>query len=517
MLRCQVTPAQPVMQATTAPEYADWKAPADDGALLLWPEPQQLLRDTEQNHRRHAASGHALVQGVPLHELRRQLRRWVGHADESRPLVAMGHQAELYHAGVWAKNALIDAAASKLGGRAFQFVVDTDEPKHLNLKWPGGSAALSDHDTPAEWTGMLPSPSPAHAAFVSETVARAAVTWGFQPLVPEFLASLRRLSLEAPTLPEALTNAMHELDWSLGLRHDAMLFSPLCRAEPYLLFAYHVMARADEFAADYNAALDDYRRDNKVRTPGRPMPNLKVSADSCEVPFWLDSLSNGTRSRASVVRSTDRWVLRATGADELPLQPEAAASSASHQLAAWLRENHLRLSPRALTLTTVLRLMLADQFVHGIGGARYDQVTDRLIARHFGLEAPRFAVTTATLYFPQAVGRSRVCMGCIMQEGHHLRHGVLGEEKERLVAMISAAPRRSLERSVLFHGMRHRLAAVASEHPDLRRWEQSLADAARREQEEKDLFDRELFYGVQPRERLTALVEQYRSRLGLAT
>src|SRR5205085_8064983 len=293
-------------------------------------------------------------------------------------------------------------------------------------------------------------------------------------------------------------------------RHDVMLFSPLCQSEPYLLFAYHVLARAESFAADYNAVLEQYRREHKVRTAGRPMPNLKVSADECEVPFWLDSLAAGSRARASLARKTDRWVLRAPDRAEFPLQPEVSAPTAIAEFTAWLRTHDLRLSPRALTLTTVLRLLVADQFVHGIGGGRYDQIADRLMARHFRLEPPRFAVTTATLYFPEAVGRPRVCMGCVLQEGHRLRHRVLGDEKERLVAMIDAAPRRSLERSALFHDMHGRLAAAA-DHPALRKWQQELADAEQREQEEKGLFDRELFYPIQPRERLGGLIERYRS------
>jgi hypothetical protein len=502
------------MQTTSRPRYADWKAPTEDGQVLLWPPPDELLRDTEQNHRRLGCADSVLVQGMPLPELRRRMREWVGHREQDRPLLAMGHQTELYHAGVWAKNALLDAAATRLGGRAYQFAVDTDEPKHLKLRWPGGSAPLTDDETPAEWSGLLAAPSPAHLACVAETFERAASRWDFRPLVPDFLASLRRLALESANLPTALTNALHELDWSLGLRHDAMLFSPLCQAQPYLLLAYHVLSRADSFAADYNAALEQYRREHRVRTPGRPMPNLKVSGDECEVPFWIDSLAAGTRTRASVVRLGNRWALRAPGGADLLLQPEAAAPTAATELASWLRHHNLRLAPRALTLTTVLRLLLADQFVHGIGGARYDQVTDQLIARHFGLEPPRFAVTTATLYFPQAVGRSRVCMSCDVQDGHRLRHRVLGEEKDRLVAAIEAAPRRSLERSALFHDMHHRLAA-ATGHPAIRRWEQQLLEAEQREQEEKELFDRELFYAIQPRERLGQVIDSYRARFSM--
>lgn len=497
------------MQRTSRPRYADWKAPAEDGRVLLWPEPDELLRDAEENQRQFSSADSVLIQGEPLPELRRGLRAWVGHSDNKQPLLAMGHQSELYHAGVWAKNALIDAVAARLGGRAYQFAVDTDEPKHLKLKWPCGSMALADDVTPAEWAGLLAAPSPAQLARVAEAFGRGAAGWDFRPLVPEFLSSLRRLSLESPNLPTALTNAMHGLDWSLGLRHDALLFSPLCQSEPYLLFAYHVLARADVFAGDYNAALDGYRREHRVRTPGRPMPNLKVSPGECEVPFWLDSIGSGTRTRAAVMRRSGQWVLGAPNGAEIELQAGAAASTALNQLAAWLRDNELRLAPRALTLTTVLRLLLADQFVHGIGGGRYDQVADRLIERHFGLVPPRYAVTTATLYFPGAVGRPRVCMNCLLQEGHRLRHRVLGEEKDRLVAQIAAAPRRSLERSVLFHDMHNRLAAAAG-HPEIRRWEQEFAEAGLREQHEQELFDRELFYAIQPRDRLESLIDQYR-------
>jgi hypothetical protein len=316
---------------------------------------------------------------------------------------------------------LIHLAAERLGGQAYHVAVDTDEPKHLHLRWPGAGAAEPLTDDPpaaASWSGLLDAPSPARIDALHRAVAAAAGQWHFEPLVPRFLASMRRLALEEPKLAPALTNATHELDWSLGLRHHALVFSPVCQAEPYLAFVHHVMARAGAFAADYNAALAAYRRLHRVRTPGRPMPDLNASDDHCEAPFWLDELSTGHRFRAAVVRMGDRWAMRVpSGEDVFVFDPAADGWDAAGRLLAWLRRNDLRLAPRALTLTMLLRLLVADQFVHGIGGGRYDQVTDALIARHFGLEPPRFAVTTATLQFPGAVGATRVCMECVMQDG----------------------------------------------------------------------------------------------------
>ena len=44
----------------------------------------------------------------------------------ARPIVMGGHQPELFHPGVWIKNAALDAYARRLGGTAVNLVVDTD-------------------------------------------------------------------------------------------------------------------------------------------------------------------------------------------------------------------------------------------------------------------------------------------------------------------------------------------------------------------------------------------------------
>jgi hypothetical protein len=157
-----------------------------------------------------------------------------------------------------------------------------------------------------------------------------------------------------------------------------------------------------------------------------------------------------------------------------------------------------------------LRLFVADQFVHGIGGARYDQVLDRLIEREFGLEPPRFSVTTATLYFPDAVGRTRACLPCVKQEGHRLRHNLLGEEKRKLVAAIAEAPRGSLERAQRFAELHERLGAAAERDERMRAWESQLGETQKAAEEDEVLFDRELFFAIQLRERLEGMIGRYR-------
>jgi hypothetical protein len=359
----------------------------------------------------------------------------------------------------------------------------------------------------ASWSGLLAPPTPAHLNHLQGELDRAAQSWSFAPVARDFLASMRRLSLESDRLSISLMNATHELDWSLGLRHHALVVSPIWHSEPYLVFVHHLMRHAAVLAAEYNASLAEYRTQNKIKNPGRPMPDLRLTDDEIESPFWIDDLSAGTRRRGSVRRQGTRLFIDAP--DPFDLDASKDGWTAADELLGWLRRHNLRLSPRAITLTLFLRTLLADQFVHGIGGGRYDQVTDGFIERFFGIEAPKFAVTPATMFFPDAVGRARSCLPCIAQDGHRIRHRVLGDRKMELVSNIENLPRRSRERGEVFRLMHKELAGAASTSTALREWEQQLEQAQNHARDDEILFDRELFYAIQPRERLESMIAKY--------
>src|SRR4051812_27563722 len=127
--------------------YPDWKAPAEDGEILIWPPFADIIQQTRANKTKFDAMP------VPLREIRRRARNWLGQSNDDLPIIASGHQTELYHPGVWAKDVLANQLAAKLDGAAMHFAVDTDSPKHLHLRWPNGSALLTDDPSlpTAEW------------------------------------------------------------------------------------------------------------------------------------------------------------------------------------------------------------------------------------------------------------------------------------------------------------------------------------------------------------------------------
>jgi hypothetical protein len=488
--------------------YADWKAPADDGQMLIWPNPGALVTQTLANQAALSRCD-ALIQGTPLRELRSASRKFIGHPS-SQPLVATGHQTELYHPGVWVKNALINSIAHRAGGEAFHFAVDTDAPKHLHLRWPGGSQPLTDDPelVTAEWTSLLSTATPAHLSDLMVTFASEQKEWEFTSSMGIFFDSMRHVPSEGENLSTALVNGTHAVEWDLGLRHHAMVTSPLWQSESYSTFLHHVLANADQFASIYNAALAEYRENNGVRTTARPMPDLSTTADEIELPFWIDDLATGRRARASVQKHETGWALVMPDGDRFPADRHASGQHAAAALVKWCREKQIRIAPRALTLTMFFRLFLADQFVHGIGGGRYDQVTDAVIEKFFNIPAPAFSVTTATLFFPAAAGKRRVNLHPLLQEGRRIRHGLLSAEKRGTVNRINALPRRSPQRQELFFSMHQRLAAE-SNGPAVRQWEQKLRAAEHEVRAEKVLFDRELFFAIQPRDRLLILIKRY--------
>jgi hypothetical protein len=101
--------------------------------------------------------------------------------------------------------------------------------------------------------------------------------------------------------------------------------------------------------------------------------------------------------------------LRIAGEDdvllELPLAPDREACCAVERLRT-LADHSVRLRTRALTTTLFSRFMLGDIFVHGIGGAKYDELGDEIARRFFGIEPPSFLTASMTLWLGVPAGEA---------------------------------------------------------------------------------------------------------------
>jgi hypothetical protein len=174
-----------------------------------------------------------------------------------------------------------------------------------------------------------------------------------------------------------------------GLAVHHLPTSLLCETDSWHFFVRAWVDNAGAWTAAYNARLADYRRSHGIKNPQQPMPDL-ARADRAggvsefELPFWIHR-PGAPRERLAVRASAGGRVLLA-GDVELAIRPEGRVVAGPWQL-----------RPRALTLTMFTRLFLADLFIHGIGGAIYDQITDALMRELFGLVPPYGCVSAAWL------------------------------------------------------------------------------------------------------------------------
>ncbi|MFM8436810.1 MAG: hypothetical protein ACKOBP_16030 [Planctomycetia bacterium] len=333
----------------------------------------------------------------------------------SRPIIMGGHQPELFHPGVWLKNAALDAYARAVSGTAINLVVDTDRCVRTSVGVPVGTpreARLEEvpFDAPAAemaWEERAIVDRDVFAAFGPRASALLA------PLEPQPI--LRRCwplavdrAAECHRLGLALAQARHALEGRLGWETLEVPVSELVRLPTVMVFMGWLLAHCREFHEAYNTALAGYRRVHKVRGRGRPMPDLVVRTESPgdgpwhEVPWWIWSRDDPRRRRvfahvsaSGMLTLSDLETVRV----ELPISPDTSPAKWVDALSR-LEEHALRLRPRAIVTTMLARLLIADVFVHGIGGAAYDQLTDAIVRQLTGCDPPRHAVVSGTLRLP---------------------------------------------------------------------------------------------------------------------
>jgi len=221
------------------------------------------------------------------------------------------------------------------------------------------------------------------------------------PLVVERAKASHRLGL-------GIAQARHMLEERFGLETLELPVSEMMRLPTVMVFVGWLLAHARQLHTAYNEALVDFRRTRRVRGHGRPMPDLAVRHDSAgewlEVPWWMWSREDPRRRRVfasmaspGILALSDMETLRI----ELPIAPDTSPSKWIDALSR-MEEHSIRLRPRAIVTTLISRLLVADVFVHGIGGAAYDAITDEVVRRLVGSDPPRHAVVSGTLRLPLA-------------------------------------------------------------------------------------------------------------------
>lgn len=507
-------------------DYSRLVAPRDDGEVLIEPSASTWRSLMERNARLLEEASVTLA-GVDAREVRRALRTRLHGAEAGRLVLACGHQPAFVHPGVWAKHVVVRNMSERLGSAAFDLVVDNDAPTSPDLvvpvvengyvvlrnvsfsdapsgsayeNWPGVNAART-REIAAELRRAMRADT--YDASAMPAYLDAVETRAGAPFVDQHLAGRERIdgALHA-TLPEH--------------RVSAVLGGP---------FVADLLLEADRFAGAYNEALQNYRQRENVRTPDRPLPDLARHGARIETAFWIYKPLQ-RRRRLWIEPLDDRIILRADeeragelGGEALRRDPDAALAT----LSPWC------VRPRALTLTLWARLLACDLFVHGIGGAKYDRVTDDIFRLYYRIEPPALACVTATLRLDlprfAATPDDLLRAGRAARDVRYNPQRYLSAPPEDLVAQRAQLIRASedlrsrrasrMNRRAVYQAIRHVNAQLLSAEPALA---EQLADRVRqraRELASNQLADsREYFYALHSRSRLNTLAETLQSSAG---
>lgn len=395
-----------------------YRAPQEDGAALIDPPLAHIASLIQANRERELpAFAIAARSSLLSHALAYTSQyRDVGFAPtvtHDTPFILAGHQPELFHAGVWFKNFLLSSIARKSGGIGINLIIDNDAIRATSIRVPTTSADevvripfdRGSLDTPYEDRAVGDRPTFLQFAERVQQIAKPSRDRDASLLVarlwPEVVAAARPAF---ENLGRALAEGRHRLEGAFDLHTLEIPLSQVCNpaeSPPFSRFVSELLAQAQQFHTTYNACVREYRLANHIRGDAHPVPDLESANGWLELPFWVWTQADPRRRRLfvavrqSMLELSDhshwRRGLRLAG-DHWTARAAAALSS--------IELEGIKLRPRALITTMYARLVLSDLFIHGIGGAKYDEVTDAIIRRFFGIEPPKYITATATFRLP---------------------------------------------------------------------------------------------------------------------
>lgn len=382
------------------------RAPDEDGGLLCSPSLEELdgSIDAEQTTFRTLAAPLQAIREQARQEVIAAARSYLQHAGEPLPqyggdrLILTGHQPELFHPGVWLKYFATEKLARRWQSRSLSFIVDHDAVKSSSLQAPALQPQPHKVEVPLD---VVPPGMPYEEWHVGNESKFAGLpdrlnqgggqAWS---LLPVYWRQVLQQSARTQSVPERLSAARRVLERAWGYHNLETTMSSLCQTESFARFAVHLLQSLPRFLEIFSEALKSYRRLHHLRSKTHPFPDLAQDGNWLEAPFWVWRTGATARSRLFVRREESGLALR--------LGHESAPVLGGDMVRAWqtLEAEGIKVRCRALTTTLFTRLFVADLFVHGLGGGKYDAVTDEVIRRFYGVTPPPFAVVTGTLRLP---------------------------------------------------------------------------------------------------------------------
>ena len=352
----------------------------------------------------------------------------------SATLFQTGHAPVLYTPGVWIKNHIVNRLANVHNGIGINVVMDNDIPKDSffmssginsdkhkleksNVKGASGKLPYEELSVPLSSNGDINSNVDNDFAKMvfSDVTERCSMFLDDTEkhlLLNRFMELITASSVSKDNPGERLTYARRIFEKGFNLNNLEIPVSKVCETDGFYVFFLGIVKEYQRFCHIYNQQLERYRKENKIRSTANPLPNLRIDGCFAELPFW-GWKANGSRQKLYAGKRDDGYVDLLT--DPLPISDACNGDITdlvtlcklslhdNTKNIVELRElllNGFKIRPKAVTNTMFSRLFFSDVFVHGVGGAKYDIITDGIIKDFFGVVPPEYIAASATLYPP---------------------------------------------------------------------------------------------------------------------
>jgi hypothetical protein len=426
-----------------------YRVPRGDREVYIHPPAAELPALVERNRRLISSYDFGLA-GRPVGEFRAAARaeimqlartyaaKWGFAVDrewsEPAPIIMTGHQPPPFHPGVWIKNFLAGSLASAVGGVALNLTVDTDEARGQVYRFPKRIASAAGEAEEVRAVEVPIAEAAPGFAYEEQPTSNSNVVRSFteraKTLFKTFVETVKQLrprSLmdvfvhwshllspalgETSSVAETLGVARWRLEEELGLRNLELPVSQMADTESFRFFVAWMLAEHEQVFAAYNGALAEYRR--VYRSAAQPVPDLAREGGRVELPLWVWRagqqrrrlwVEQGERSPETRVQQAGRLTKLNLFAEHERIadfnDEDLADTGALAARLTALRDAGWKIRPRALAMTLFVRLAVGDVFIHGLGGALYDKITDAMFERLWNVRPPEIILASCTVFLP---------------------------------------------------------------------------------------------------------------------
>lgn len=307
--------------------------------------------------------------------------------NNSIPVIATGHQPDIYHSGILYKYKLLQSFAKKNKAIGLNVIIDTDSGEAGSIKIPVMSAGSPDKRSVSLKAGELP-------LIFQHLPEKESLKEKLDEALNCLPGPARGVSIDS--INDYLLKYLGLAGQPVSLAHSLMRrilvdssncldvpFSHILRLDHSRAFFKSIVEDFSAFSADYNNSLNAFRQEKKIKNRANPFPNLEVANGFSELPFWILDQQKQSRFPLYVKKNHDKVHLLFDGR-EVPFEE--------------LSPDFI-IAPKAALITLFLRLYACDLFIHGTGGARYDEFTDLLMQSYFKVAPPSYVTASQNRYF----------------------------------------------------------------------------------------------------------------------